>query len=207
MPPAQLTQQKRSQIRGNLSELPWPMGEEIQSSNDQQQQISLNTLQGQEIQSQASQTQHTSESSSTHLRSPRAGALLVEAYGKLVGKHPKTISPNKILFEYSSHLVSIFYSSIIFCIRFLPCRLAKRSVNSFATHKYSSPMNEHQVQSIKVSNTTTSNSSKDALALLDTAELAFKARTVQSWNSTFVKNIVQVLETHPVSRSRGSLFL
>jgi hypothetical protein len=37
---------------------------------------------------------------------PRAGALLVESYGRTVQQRVKSLSPNIVLFEYSKFLVS-----------------------------------------------------------------------------------------------------
>ena len=81
------------------------MSEEIQGHNDRQ--VIASDTHTEEDAQQAAQTSHSTESSSSPFRPPpRAGALLVEAYGKLVGKQPKVVSPDKVLFEYAKFLVS-----------------------------------------------------------------------------------------------------
>ena len=87
-----------------LFELPWPMSEEI-LQNIVRQQHSSNIYKESSTQETAQTAKSTGSSSTTAVK-PRAGALLVEAYGKLVGKQRNTVSPNKVLFEYSKFLVS-----------------------------------------------------------------------------------------------------
>ena len=97
------------------------MSEEIQGNNDRQQQnINSETYKEENVQ-QAARTQPSTESSSTTHRaaSPRAGARLVEAYGKLVGKPQYTASPDKVLLEYVKFLVSFVFQRAIFYSLFL----------------------------------------------------------------------------------------
>ena len=49
-----------------------------------------------------------SSSSSGRAATPRAGALLVEVYGRVVGKQSSSFSPNTVLLEFTKYLVSIF---------------------------------------------------------------------------------------------------
>jgi len=86
------------------------MSEGIQGNNDRRQQNFISDPYLEEKQQQAARTQQPTERSFATLRavSPRAGALLVETYGKLVGKKPYPVSPSKVLFEYAKFLVSDF---------------------------------------------------------------------------------------------------
>jgi hypothetical protein len=99
------------------------MSEEIQLNNDRQHQ-DFDSGTFKENTQQAAQTVHTTGSSSTtRAATPRAGALLVEVYGKLVGKQQNTVSPYKVLFEYSKFLVSFRIATGQFPI-VSPCRLS-----------------------------------------------------------------------------------
>jgi hypothetical protein len=80
------------------------MSEGILGNNDRQH-YSFDNYKA-ENQQQAEQTVNSAGSTSSSPATPRAGAFLVEAYGKLVGKQRNTVSPNKVLFEYSKFLVS-----------------------------------------------------------------------------------------------------
>lgn len=106
--------QHHGEAQGSYFELPWPMSEGILEHNERQHQnFDSEAFRGENKQ-QAVPTVDTTGSSSTFPGTPRAGALLVEAYGKLVGKRRNSVSPNKVLFEYSKFLVSFFLRVAIF---------------------------------------------------------------------------------------------
>jgi hypothetical protein len=98
-----------------LPELPWSMSEGIfQGKKDRQQQQQQQQQSLIDSAGETAQRLQTSESSSSSRAS--VGALLVEAYGKIVPKQ-RGFPANKVLFEYAKFLVSPFLINyfILFC--------------------------------------------------------------------------------------------
>ena len=95
------------------------MSEEIQGNNEQQQHSIVSDTYKEEVEPPEGQTPQTRESSFL-AATPRAGALLVEAYGKSVGKQP---APDKVLFEYAKSLVSFCIVKSQFLFRFFAPQL------------------------------------------------------------------------------------
>jgi len=111
--------------------------------------------------------------------SPGVGALLVEAYAKVVLKKQNRLSPNKVLFEYARFLVGL--------------------IEGETTSRGDSS-----------TESTSTSTKKEALALLEVVNLAFGDQqaksTASSWDPSFVRAVVIVLETHPVSNRHSSSY-
>lgn len=176
------------------------MSEEIQGNNDRQQHtIASDTFQ-EEPPEEAPTPQSTERSSSSTLRAatPRAGALLVEAYGKLVGKQAKTLSPDKVLFEYAKGLVSFLIRKSLFLFLLLYTDGSSHKMFRLANSCVITLQHITQVSSIG-DDDKTDKSAKEALGLLSSVELALKGRGLRTWGRSFLQTVADILETHPVS--------
>lgn len=78
-----------------------------EQQKQQQQQIS-------ERQKRFEQLQQDSNQEATHLATesspvlPRSGALLLEAYEKVLKSRPVAVAPNKVVLKYTTFLVRLF---------------------------------------------------------------------------------------------------
>jgi hypothetical protein len=83
------------------------MSEGIQGKKDREQQEQYIKIDSEGSSSGSAHRLQTTDSSSSSIRAskPQVGALLVEAYGKIVPKQ-RDFSANKVLFEYAKFLVS-----------------------------------------------------------------------------------------------------
>jgi hypothetical protein len=107
------------------------MSEDFQLNNDRQHQDFDSETFKEDNTQQAAQTVNTTGSSTLRAATPRAGALLVEVYGKLVGKQQNTVSPYKVLFEYSKFLVSFRIATANFLLfRLAVCRFWQSQLTS-----------------------------------------------------------------------------
>jgi hypothetical protein len=90
-----------------LPRLPWSMSEGIQGKKDREQLEQEIKIESEGSSSGTAHRLQTTDSSSSSIRAskPQVGALLVEAYGKIVPKQ-RGFSADKVLFEYAKFLVS-----------------------------------------------------------------------------------------------------
>jgi hypothetical protein len=184
--------------RQQLPELPWSMSEGIQGKKDREQQ-EQHIKNSERSGSGTAHRLQTTDSSSSSIRAskPQVGALLVEAYGKIVPKQ-RGFPANKVLFEYAKFLVSpIIRSTILFsgvqprhhndCERFL-CLFAYH-------HLLSVSLIVLQVNLLEEKKS--KQTEKEAFALLDVVELAFRGSR-PTWDPAFIQSIVAILQNHPV---------
>lgn len=106
-------------IQGNTSRQP------SYQNQQQQHQSAASTNENSAERETAESQQLLRGPARSFVASPGVGALLVEAYAKVVLKKQNRLSPNKVLFEYARFLVSSFGCSASFAniLRFLfsPC--------------------------------------------------------------------------------------
>ena len=106
------------------------MSEGIQGKKDREQQERHIKIDSEGSSSGSAHRLRTTDSSSSSIRAskPQVGALLVEAYGKIVPKQ-RDFSADKVLFEYAKFLVSpindfVFKSSARGSNEIIPCLVA-----------------------------------------------------------------------------------
>jgi hypothetical protein len=92
------------------------MSEGIQGKKDQEQQEQPIKIDSEGSGLETAHRLQTTDSSYSSIRAskPQVGALLVEAYGKIVPKQ-RGFPANKVLFEYAKFLVSAINDFIIKC--------------------------------------------------------------------------------------------
>ena len=84
------------------------MSEEIQETHNQQKIHQSSEASFEKKEEKTTERDFGLERSSLEYTPPRAGALLVESYGRTVQQKVNSFPPNGVLFEYSTFLVSTF---------------------------------------------------------------------------------------------------
>jgi hypothetical protein len=171
-----------------LPELPWSMSEGIQGKKDREQLEQQIKIDSEGSSSGTAHRLRTTDSSSSSIRAskPQVGALLVEAYGKIVPKQ-RGFSADKVLFEYAKFLVSPINDFMLQIL--LPCLFCLPPSSLSLSLIQQVNLLEEEKKSIQTE--------KEAFALLDVVELAFRGSR-PTWDPAFIHSIVAILQSHPV---------
>jgi hypothetical protein len=171
------------------------MSEGIQGKKDQQQEqrIKINSEGGSPGTARRLQTTDSSYSS-IRASKPQVGALLVEAYGKIVPKQ-RGFPANKVLFEYAKFLVSPINDFIFNCSTRRITTTVRYSFVFLLTTFFFLFFLILQVNLLKEKKS--KQTEKEAFALLDVVELAFRGSR-PTWDPAFIHSIVAILQSHPV---------